>query len=209
MVVLSARGFEIMIMDGQSAEGIRIPVLSTQLDPSLVPIARRVDAARPLGIFRTRSNMPGYSEAEFLLCYNDFGIYIDRHGRLSRAGENGRLIRTGEVFIEWEGAVERVVCHPPHVLLFNPRFVEVRMLDTCRIVQIVPGVDLNCIWDDADWAAKSNAKAGGPIAPGEEGWSPEARVHAVVREQGDRPGQSAAYQVYELLPTLPYVATPL
>lgn len=103
--------------------------------------------------------------------------------------------------------MERVVCHPPHALLFSPRFVEVRTLDAARIVQVIPGTDLACLWDDADWAARANALAG-PIAPGEEGWSPEARVHCAVREAGERQGQQVL-QVYELLPTLPYVATPM
>lgn len=72
MVVLSARGFEIMIMDGQTCEGIRIPVLNTQAEPALAPIAKRIESAKPLGIFRARSNVPGPgpAEAEFLLCYN-------------------------------------------------------------------------------------------------------------------------------------------
>lgn len=208
MVVLSARGFEIMIMDGPTCEGIRIPVLNTQADPALASIAKRIDAAKPLGIFRTRSSNLGQAEAEFLLCYNDFGIYINRHGHLSRTGSNGSLVQSSEVFIEWEGAIERVACHPPHVMLFSPRFIEVRLLDSCRIVQVIPGIDVHAIWDDADWAAKANALVGGPVAPGEEGWSPEARVHVALREPGERP-QQQVLQVYELLPTLPYVATPL
>lgn len=49
--------------------------------------------------------------------------------------------------VEWEGKADRVASHPPHILLFDPRFIEVRHVRTGRLVQIIPGKDMRCIWD--------------------------------------------------------------
>ena len=83
-----------------------------------------------MGMFRS-------SENEFLLCYDEFGLYVDRHGDPSRQAGT----------IEWEGTAERVAWHPPYVLLFDSRFIEVRHVETGRLAQIIPGNDIRCIWD--------------------------------------------------------------
>ncbi|KAJ7825350.1 CNH domain-containing protein [Mycena olivaceomarginata] len=79
-----------------------------------------------------RSNEDG-----FLLCYNEFGVYVDRHGDPRRNGTT----------IEWEGNAEKVTLHQPYILLFDSRFIEIRHIETGRLVQIIPGNDIRCLWD--------------------------------------------------------------
>src|SRR5258708_37068695 len=61
----------------------------------------------------------------------EFGMYVDRHGDPSRA----------VITVEWEGTAEKVAYHPPYVLLFDPRFIEIRHVETGRLAQIIPGND--------------------------------------------------------------------
>ncbi|KAF9646331.1 hypothetical protein BDM02DRAFT_3065113, partial [Thelephora ganbajun] len=49
--------------------------------------------------------------------------------------------------VEWEGAAERVAWHPPYTLPFDSRFIEIRHVETGRLVQIVSGNDMRWIWD--------------------------------------------------------------
>ena len=86
---------------------------------------------------------------EFLLCYDgtlspwslgaerakvstELGLYVDQHGDPSR----------GTNTIEWEGIAERVAWHPPYILLFDSRFIEIRHVGTGRLVQIISGNDM-------------------------------------------------------------------
>lgn len=120
---------------------------------------------------------------------------MDRYGDPSRP--------TG--LIEWEGTAERAACHPPYVLLFDTRFIEIRHIDTGRLAQIIQGNELRCIWDGRGSSAP-------PVAnPGLNGWqespSQEARVHAVMRApdlpRSPGPRSAVAQQVVELVPTIP------
>ena len=92
---------------------------------------------------------------EFLLCYDskngsdtpsqparspfftEFGLYVDKRGD---------PIPTKDT-IEWEGTAEHIACHPPYVLVFNSRFIEVRRMDTGLLCQVIRGNDLQCTWN--------------------------------------------------------------
>ncbi|KAH7105901.1 Dbl-like domain-containing protein [Auriculariales sp. MPI-PUGE-AT-0066] len=182
IAILCQKGFE--IMDLSDFKSVTIPQRD---DPRLQPLAKRCEACKPLGMFRT-------SENEFLLCYNEFGLYVDRHGDPSRS--------TGT--IEWEGTAEKVAWHPPYILLFDSRFIEIRHIDTGRLVQIIPGNEIRCLWDGRGGGAPP------VMTPGPDGWqdgtSQESRVHAAMRAE-PMPGQNRArgsYQhVFELVPTIP------
>lgn len=126
----------------------------------------------------------------------EFGVYVDRHGDPSRS------IGT----IEWEGTAERVAWHPPYVLLFDTRFIEIRHVETGRLAQIIPGNDIRCIWDGRG----SNVPPLG--TPGPEGWTDtgpqEARIHAVMQApeatgNGVRPSRAVVQHVFQLVPTIP------
>lgn len=151
-----------------------------------------------MGMFRSGDN-------GFLLCYNgkaaatfhfisfnaapEFGVYVDRHGDPNRP--NG--------IIEWEGTAERVAFHPPYVVIFDSRFIEVRHIDHGQLVQIIRGTDIRCIWD---------GRAGAVTSSGTSGWDQAAslkpRIHAVWRSPDTRRSNQGVIQtVLELVPTVP------
>ncbi|CAL1714491.1 unnamed protein product [Somion occarium] len=188
IVILCTKGFE--IMDLVDFKSVTIP---QREDPRLEKLAKRCESCKPRGMFRS-------SKDEFLLCYDEFGLYVDRHGDPSRS------IQT----IEWEGTAEHVAWHPPYVLLFDTRFIEIRHVETGRLAQIIPGNDMRCIWDGRGTTSLP------PASPGPDGWnetiSQEPRVHGVMNAPDSNPqsGQSRAVaarpvvqHVFELIPTIP------
>jgi hypothetical protein len=170
-------------------------------DPRLEKLAKRCDACKPLSMFQSNTN-------EFLLCYDEFGLYVDRHGDPSRS------VAT----VEWEGTAERAAHHPPYVLLFDSRFIEVRHVETGHLVQIIPGNDVRCIWDGRG-ARTSPISTPGTEAWGENQYDREARVHAVmnapdpVSQSPGMPKQTRAavqaLRVVELIPQPPSSLTTL
>ncbi|KAA1475511.1 Dbl-like domain-containing protein [Dentipellis sp. KUC8613] len=184
IAILCTKGFE--IMDLSDFKSVTIPQRD---DPRHEKLAKRCESCRPMGMFRSNDN-------EFLLCYDEFGLYVNRHGDPSRTKPP----------IEWEGTAERVACHMPYVLLFDTRFIEVRHVETGRLCQIIPGNDLRCIWDGRG-AAKQPAIVPGPKGTWQNGVSQEARVHGVMRAADPPAGSGAsravAQHVFELIPTIP------
>jgi hypothetical protein len=88
------------------------------------------------------------------------------------------------------------------VLLFDSRFIEVRHVETGRLLQILPGNDVRCIWDGR------GAKIGSSMNEGQwaaDGLDQEARVHAVMNALPEGRGRAAAQvqHVFELIPTVP------
>ncbi|OJT02956.1 Rho1 guanine nucleotide exchange factor 1 [Trametes pubescens] len=188
IVILCTKGFE--IMDLTDFKSVTIPQRD---DPRLEKLAKRCESCRPMGMFRS-------SNDEFLLCYDEFGLYVDRHGDPSRS------IGT----IEWEGTAEHVAWHPPYVLLFDSRFIEIRHVETGRLAQIIPGNDVRCIWDGRGVTGAPQT----PSAPegfGQEMISQEPRVHGVMNladaaaplGPNTRVGRPIAQHVFELIPTIP------
>jgi RHO1 GDP-GTP exchange protein 1/2 len=97
--------------------------------------------------------------------------------------------------IEWEGTAERVALHYPYVLLFDSRFIEIRHIATGRLVQIIPGNYIRCVWDGR------GPNSNDPFAsPGFDTPSQEAHIHAFMNE----PDLDSGTQfVFELIPTAP------
>lgn len=131
LAVVCAKGFE--IMDLTDLKGGSIPVFDPARirdRPHLAEIQRRCDSARPLGMFRS-------TETEFFLCYDSFGLYVDRHGEPNRNQEA----------IEWEGRPDTAAFHPPYLLLISAQFIEIRHIDTAKLVQIYTGGDIRLTWE--------------------------------------------------------------
>ncbi|KIY49935.1 Dbl homology domain-containing protein [Fistulina hepatica ATCC 64428] len=181
IVILCTKGFEIMDID--SFQSVTIP---QREDPRMVPLAKRCESSRPLGMFRSGKD-------EFLLCYDEFGLYVDKHGDPSRPA----------MAIEWEGTAQDVALHEPYVLLFDSRFIEVRHLETGRLCQIISGTEMRCIWD---------GRGADDLATQAPGAFQEARVHGVMSASDSTSPPSRgmsrpiAQQVFELLPTTPLSA---
>ncbi|KAF8677361.1 hypothetical protein RHS04_05906 [Rhizoctonia solani] len=185
VAILCTKGFE--IMDLADFKSVTIPQRD---DARFANVARRCDSCRPLGMFRS-------SENEFLLCYDEFGIYVNRHGDPTR--------NVGTT-IEWEGRAERVAFHPPFVVLFDSRFIEIRHIEKGNLLQIIKGEDVRCVWDGR------GAKVHPTATPGPEGWSDgtgsqESTIHVVMNSSdsgssGQR-GKTQYQHISELVPTVP------
>ncbi|KAI0050993.1 Dbl-like domain-containing protein [Auriscalpium vulgare] len=182
IAILCTKGFE--IMDLSDFKSVTIPQRD---DPRHEKLAKRCESCKPMGMFRS-------SENEFLLVYDEFGLYVNRHGDPSRTKNT----------VEWEGTVERAAFHQPYILLFGSSFIEVRNVETGRLCQIIMGNDLRCIWDGRS-AAASPPMLPGPNGTWIEGASQEARVHGVMRaEDAPKAGpRGVAQHVFELIPTIP------
>ncbi|KAI0322785.1 Dbl-like domain-containing protein [Amylostereum chailletii] len=185
IAVLCTKGFE--IMDLTDFKSVTIPQRD---DPRYEKLAKRCDSCRPMGMFRT-------SENEFLLCYDEFGLFVNRHGDPIR----------DKSLIEWEGTAERVAWHPPYILIFDTRFIEVRTVETGRLCQIIPGQDVRAIWD-----GRGTSQPPPSFPRAEETWqdvfSLETRIHGVMRAPDPPPSNGPrrpviAQHVFELVPTIP------
>ncbi|KAF7345363.1 hypothetical protein MVEN_01554200 [Mycena venus] len=186
IAILCTKGFE--IMDLLDFKSVTIP---QREDPRLANLAKRCESCRPMGMFRS-------TDEEFLLCYNEFGLYVNKHGDPSPTRPVGT--------VEWEGTAERVAFHAPYILLFDTRFIEVRDVETGRLAQIIPGNDMRCLWDGRGQSSNSNEQN---LADYRNGVLQDARVHGVMNapEPPSQPGRPApravAQHVFELIPTIP------
>ncbi|KAF3914756.1 hypothetical protein ABW20_dc0100156 [Dactylellina cionopaga] len=120
----SSRGFEVMTLDKKQPWSI--PELKA---PHVQAIALRLNGQKPLGMFRL-------SDIEFLLCYEECGVYVNKHGDVSRS-----------VIMEFVGKAKAAAHYPPYVLLFDQDFVEIRNADNGRLRQVIAGRDARCLDD--------------------------------------------------------------
>jgi hypothetical protein len=91
-------------------------------------LREKCDAAKILGLVRCE-------KAEFLLVYDDFGCYMDSHGKPARSAG----------YISWECKATAYAHRGPHLLLFSPRFIEVRGLASGKLVQVIEGKDVRLV----------------------------------------------------------------
>ena len=133
IAVSTARGFELLSLDK------KIPMSIPDLKmPSIASIAARLAGQKPLGMFRL-------SPAEFLMCYEECGVYVDKHGEVSRG-----------VVLEFVGKAKSAAMYGAYLVLFDSDFVEVRNAENGRLRQVIAGRDVRCL--DYGVADKSGAK---------------------------------------------------
>ncbi|KAF9565910.1 Dbl-like domain-containing protein [Agrocybe pediades] len=184
IAIFCAKGFEIMNL--HDFDSITIP---QREDPRHAQLAKRCENARPLGMFRS-------VDEEFLLCYDEFGLYVDKHGDPCRSFG----------IIEWEGTAERVAFHSPYILLFDSRFIEIRHIETGRLAQIISGNEMRCIWDGRGISPPITSRV---PDPNDENDVQEAQVHFVMNSTEVIPGpggtrsRNIVQHVCELIPTVP------
>ncbi|KAG6332497.1 hypothetical protein ID866_6590 [Astraeus odoratus] len=186
IAILCTKGFE--IMDLTDFKSVTIPLR----DDGHERLAKRCESCKPVGMFRV--------ENEFLLCYDEFGIYVSKHGTPSRPSGT----------IEWEGTAERVAMHWPYILLFDSRFIEVRHVSTGLLAQIIPGNEIRCIWDGRGTFSNLAATSGEGT---NQAMNLEPRIHAVMsvppeQHSHNQPGhggrgRTIAQHVFEMTPTVP------
>ncbi|TCD69644.1 hypothetical protein EIP91_006871 [Steccherinum ochraceum] len=183
-VILCDKGFDMYNLDISGT--FIIPFTSAVPNEKLT---KRLLAGKPIGIFYA-------TEDEYLLCYEDFGIFVDHRGLPTRSGDT----------VEWEGKAKRVALHPPYILLFDPQFIEVRELATGGPAQIMYLNDVGCIWDGRGGGAPT---VSGPTSPASDTWteitSSPPRIHVVakgmaVSDRSPYLPQADEQAIYEVIP---------
>ncbi|KFY35032.1 hypothetical protein V494_06269 [Pseudogymnoascus sp. VKM F-4513 (FW-928)] len=122
IAVCTIKGFELLTLDKKVTMSIPDPNQS-----NIATIFERLQGQKPLGMFRL-------SDAEFLLCYQDCGVYIDKHGEVSRS-----------VVLEFVGKAKSAAMYGAYLILFDTDFVEVRNAENGRLRQIIAGKDVRCL----------------------------------------------------------------
>ncbi|KAI9852717.1 MAG: hypothetical protein M1838_005912 [Thelocarpon superellum] len=132
LAVSTVRGFEVLTLDKK--QGWAVPDLK---EPHVSSIAARLTGQKPLGMFRL-------NETEFLLCYEECAVYVDKHGDVNRV-----------LIMEFVGKAKSAAMYGPYILLFDSDFVEIRNADNGRLKQVISGRDVRCLDD-----ARSGGSAG-------------------------------------------------
>ena len=130
LAIATARGFEVLTLDKKVP--FSIPDLRA---PEVASIAARIQAQKPLGMFRLSDN-------EFLLVFEEVGIYVNKYGEVSRA-----------VVLEFVGRARQAVLYGSMYLILvdtNAGFVEVRNAVNGRLRQVVSGKDVRLLDDGAN-----------------------------------------------------------
>ncbi|CAO3640498.1 unnamed protein product [Mucor fragilis] len=116
VLVACSRGFEVIDLDHLSQVKPNLPDLEHR-DFSFVATSD----AKPLNMFKCKDN--------FLVCYDQFAFLITTHGDCVKKFKR----------IEWEGHPHAVAYHYPYVLAFDHKFIEIRHVETGKLVQVVVG----------------------------------------------------------------------
>lgn len=123
--VHTTKGFE--ILDFASKRVKAVPTKSSS--HPLLPRTRGKQAVR---MFKIRGG-------ESLLCYEEFAVYIDARGELSRPWA-----------MEFSIRAKTLAVHYPYVVAFEQEAMEVLEVETGVSRQIITGVDVHCIdWHEA------------------------------------------------------------
>lgn len=122
IAISTLKGFELMTLDK------KVPMsIPDMRNPAIGNIANRISNQKPLGMFRL-------SDAEFLLCYEECGVYVDKHGEVSRS-----------VIMEFVGKAKHAGMYGAYLVLFDNDFVEVRNAENGRLRQVIAGKDIRCL----------------------------------------------------------------
>ncbi|KAI7859105.1 CNH domain-containing protein [Circinella umbellata] len=122
--VVCERAFEIIDPE-DLVDGHTIP---DEHDPQFDFLEQRRDGLKPLAMYRV--------QGKFLMVYNKFAFYVNnRNQQLVPRDESSALL------CEWESHPDDVVFQYPYVLAFDPRFIEIRHVETGDLVQMIPGND--------------------------------------------------------------------
>jgi len=98
-------------------------------NPALHSLKSKCEAARPLGVVRCDAS-------ELLVVYDDLGCYITRHGAPTRSCS----------YVRWEAKATSSTRVGAHLLLFSSEFVEIRHIQTGRLVQVLEGEDIRLLY---------------------------------------------------------------
>ncbi|KAK3114265.1 Rho guanine nucleotide exchange factor [Teratosphaeriaceae sp. CCFEE 6253] len=151
LAVSTARGFEVLTLDKKQPWSV--PDLRAQ---EVQNIAAHIKDQRALGMLRL-------SDQEFLLCYSNCAVYINKHCEVSRS-----------VIMDFVGTANSATLYGPYLVLFDSDFVEIRNAQNGRLKQIIAGREIKCLDDGGSMpaaagtngAAPPNGYVNGPSVPG-------------------------------------------
>ena len=112
------KGFEILSLEENKKESIL-----DEADPSL-DFATQKESVSPLAIHRLGK--------DFLLSYSEFSFLINRNG--------WRTKHDWGIF--WEGNPNNIALFYPYLISFEPNFVEIRDLDSTRLIRALVGENI-------------------------------------------------------------------
>ncbi|EIW72389.1 hypothetical protein TREMEDRAFT_10950, partial [Tremella mesenterica DSM 1558] len=104
--------------------------------------------------------------------------------------------------IEWEGRPDSVAFHPPYLLLISAPFIEIRHIDTAKLIQIYTGSDIRLTWDGTGGQSRPFVDNPGVKGYGAEISSQEPRIHICQRAPRRKFDDPIEQHVFELTPTL-------
>ncbi|CCM01400.1 uncharacterized protein FIBRA_03451 [Fibroporia radiculosa] len=97
-------------------------------NPPMATLKTRCASAKPLGLIRCENE-------EILIVYDELGCYVNKHGVPCRSSG----------YLRWESKVTAFMHRGEHILLFSSEFIEVRAVDTGRLVQVIEGEDVRLV----------------------------------------------------------------
>ncbi|KAJ2809748.1 RHO1 GDP-GTP exchange protein 2, partial [Coemansia sp. 'formosensis'] len=127
LCIVSAKSFE--IVDIQSSRLLR--TLPDPMDDDFSFVIHSNDSGLALATCKVGR--------EFLLCYEAFAFYIDNFGRRSRP----------HVFIRWEMRPTHISFRHPYIVALNPRFIEVRHIETGVLLSVIRIKNAVCLNPDS------------------------------------------------------------
>ena len=120
LCVACTRGFEVV-----SLETLETQPLLDNADTSLDFVSKKDNV--PVSIERLNG--------EFLLHYTDFSFFVNRNGWRARS----------DWVINWEGRPTSFALSHPYLLAFEPKFLEIRHLETAALVYIITAKNLRML----------------------------------------------------------------
>lgn len=124
IATMTPRGLELLTLEKKQPR--LVPDLKSQ---RVATFASRLENQTPLAMLRL-------SYEEFLCCYEDSAVYINKHGDISRF-----------VILEYVGKAQRAVLRGNHLFLLRTKFVEIQNAQNGRLRQVIEGNGIRMIDD--------------------------------------------------------------
>ncbi|KAF2721096.1 hypothetical protein K431DRAFT_76270 [Polychaeton citri CBS 116435] len=157
LAVSTARGFEVLTLDKK--QPWTVPDLKA---PHVQDIATHVKDQKALCMLRL-------SDQEFLLCYQNCAVYVNKHGEVSRS-----------VIMEFVGNAQTAALYGAYLILFDNDFVEIRNAQNGRLKQIIAGREIKCL-DDGGSTINLRGAANGATGNGLPVYSQSPTVKLVMQ----------------------------
>lgn len=130
----------------------------------------------------------------------EFGIYVDRQGRPV----------TTDGIVEWEGKAQSIAVYAPYILIFNESFIEVRHMENGRLIQVIRGARIRCLWNrgsEIGMAALPTTVSADDLLE-ELATVDKPRIYVVIDEGGQRFDLTGNEQVFEMIPVVALPSNP-